>query len=110
MHFWKSYICSNKLDVQETNFCFAQVQQNLKSSLWTGLSLDGLPALELWDMIVVVLHGNTYQSNQERGDLCTNLREVRAAPQKLQKRKKSHGIIDDLENVDYISSNVNSSC
>ena len=24
MHFWKSYICSNKLDVQETNFSFTQ--------------------------------------------------------------------------------------
>ena len=56
-------------------------------SLDAGLSLDGLPALDLWDMIVAVLHGNTYQSNQERGDLCSNLREVRAAPHKLQKRK-----------------------
>ena len=32
--FGKSYICSNKLDVQETNCRFAQVQQNLRSSLW----------------------------------------------------------------------------
>ena len=24
VHFWKSYICSNKLEVQETNCCFAQ--------------------------------------------------------------------------------------
>ena len=24
VHFWKSYICSNKLDVQETNFSFTQ--------------------------------------------------------------------------------------
>ena len=35
-------------------------------SLDTGLRLDCLPALELWDLIVAVLHGNTYQSNQER--------------------------------------------
>ena len=35
-------------------------------SLDSGLSLDGLPALDLWDMIVAVLHGNTYQSNQQR--------------------------------------------
>ena len=44
----------------------------------------------------------------ERGDLCT-LREVRAVPHTLQKRKKSHGMIDNLDNVDFISSNVNSS-
>ena len=78
-------------------------------SLDTGLRLDGVPALDLWDLIVATLHGNTFQSNQERGDLCANLHEVRAAPHKLQKRKKSHGMTDDLDNVDFISSNVNSS-
>ena len=31
-------------------------------SLDAGLRLDGLPALELWDLIVAVLHGNTYQT------------------------------------------------
>ena len=54
-------------------------------SLDAGLRLDGIPALDLWDLIVAVLHGNTYQNNQERGDLCTN---IRAAPYTLQKRKK----------------------
>ena len=71
--------------------------------------MDGIPAFDSWDLIVAVLHGNTYQNNQERDDPCTNQREVRAAPHKLQKRKISHGMIDDLDNVDFISSNVNSS-
>ena len=71
-------------------------------SLYTGLRLDGIPALDLGDLIVAVLHGNTNQSHKERGDPCTNLREVRAAPHKLQKRKKSHGMINDLDNVDFI--------
>ena len=35
-------------------------------SLDAGLRLDGKLALDLWDLIVAVLHGNTYQSNQER--------------------------------------------
>ena len=35
-------------------------------SLYAGLRLDGIPALDLWDLIVAVLHGNTYQSHQER--------------------------------------------
>ena len=35
-------------------------------SLDAGLRLDGIPALDLWDLIVAVLHGNTYQSNQAR--------------------------------------------
>ena len=76
-------------------------------SLDAGLRSDGKPALDLWDLIVAVLHGNTYQNNQERWNPCTNL--VRAATRKLQTRKKSHGMIDDLDNVDFISSNVNSS-
>ena len=78
-------------------------------SLDAGLRLDSIPALDLWDLIVAVLHGNTHQSSQERRDLCTNLREVRAAPHKLPKRKKFHGMIDDLNIDDFISSNVHSS-
>ena len=34
-------------------------------SLDAGLRLDGIPALDLWDLIVAVL-GNTTQSNKER--------------------------------------------
>ena len=41
-------------------------------SLDAGLRLDGIPALDLWDLIVAVLHGNTYQDNQER-ETRTNL-------------------------------------
>ena len=69
---------------------FRTVQQNQKSA---GLRLDGIPALDLWDLIVAVLHGNTNQSFQERGD-----------PHKFPTRKKIHGKIDDLDNVDFISS------
>ena len=72
-------------------------------SLDAGFRLDGITALDLWDLIVAVL-GNTYQSNQERRDPCTNL--VRATPHTIKKRITSHGMIDDLDNVDFIFSNV----
>ena len=36
-------------------------------SLDAGLRLDGIPALDLWDLIVAVL-GNTNQSHKEHGD------------------------------------------
>ena len=62
-------------------------------SLVAGLRLDGIPALDLLDLIVAVLQGSTYQSNQERGDPCTN--PVHVKPHKLPTRKKSHGMIDD---------------
>ena len=77
-------------------------------SLDAGLRLDGIPAFDLWDVIVVVL-GNTNQSNIARRGLCPNQREVRSTPHTNQKRKLSPRVIDDLDNVDVIPSNVNSS-
>ena len=77
-------------------------------SLDAGLRLDGIPALDLWDLIVAVL-GNTNQSNKARRDLCPNQREVRSTPHTIQKRKQSRGMINDLDNVEFIHSNVNSS-
>ena len=73
-------------------------------SLDAGLRLDGLPALDLWDLIVAVFHGNTNQRNQARWDLCSNQREVRAVPHTIQKRKQSQGVINDLDNIGFILS------
>ena len=38
-----------------------------------------------------------------------NEREVRSPPHTIHKRKQSHGMIDDLDNVDFIPSNAQSS-
>ena len=38
-----------------------------------------------------------------------NKREVRSTPHTIQKRKQSLGVINDLDNVDFVPSNVNSS-
>ena len=65
-------------------------------SLDAGLRMDCIPALDLWDLIVTVLHGNTHQNDQVRGDPYTT-------------RKKNPGKFDDLTNVDIVSSNVDSS-
>ena len=46
-------------------------------SLDAVLTLEGLPALDLWDLIVSVL-GNTTQNRIERGDPLLNKREVRS--------------------------------
>ena len=65
-------------------------------SLDACLRMDGKPALDLWDLIVNVLHGNTNQSKQVQGNLSTS-----------PTRKKIPGKIDDLNNVDFVSSNAN---
>ena len=57
-------------------------------SLDASSKMDGIPALDLWDLIVAVL-GNTNQSHKERGDPFMNKREIRSTPHIIQKRKQS---------------------
>ena len=68
MRFWKSYVCSNKLDVQEKTAVSHSSTKSEIISLDTGLRLDVLPALELWDLIVFVL-GNISRVSDRSGKL-----------------------------------------
>ena len=60
----------------------------------TGLRLDGLPALELWDLIVSVL-GNISRVSDRSGK-----------PES--KHHKSHNKIDVTRDIDAVPSNVQS--
>ena len=66
-------------------------------SLDTGLRLDGLPALELWDLIVSVL---------------VNISRVSDRSEKPEsddhKHHKSHNKIDAMKDIDSVPSNVQS--
>ena len=66
-------------------------------SLDTGLRLDGLPALELWDLIVFVF-GSMTQTAERTG-----------RPVDTERRQKSQGKINVLNNIDCVPSNVQSS-
>ena len=83
MHFWKSYSCSNQLDVQQQTSVSHSSTESEIISLDAGLRLDGIPALDLWDLIVAVL--GTNQSHKERGDPFMNKREVRSTLHTIQK-------------------------
>ena len=63
-------------------------------SLDAGSRLDGLLALELWDLIVSVL-GNTIQTPQRPG-----------RPVVIDKNQRSQGMTNVLNNIDYVPSNV----
>ena len=63
-------------------------------SLDTGLRLDGLLALELWDLIVSVLGNVSDRSGQLESD--------------VHKRHKSHNKIDVMKDIDAVPSNVQS--
>ena len=63
-------------------------------SLDTGLRLDGLPALELWDIIVSVL-GNISRISDGTG-------------KPVNGKNKSHNKIDVMQDIDSVPSNVQS--
>ena len=66
-------------------------------SLDTGLRLDGLPALELWDLIVSVL-GNVSRVSDGSGQPDSD----------VHKSHKSHKKIDVMKDIDSVPSNVQS--
>ena len=66
-------------------------------SLDTGLRLDGLPALELWDLIVSVL-GNVPRVSDNPGRPVID----------VDKRQKSHSKINEVKDIDLVPSNVQS--
>ena len=66
-------------------------------SLDTGLRLDGLPALELWDLIVSVL-GNISRVSNRSGKPESD----------VYKQHKSHKKIDVMKDNDSVHSNVQS--
>ena len=72
------------------------------NSLDAGLRLDGIPALDLWDLFVAVLRGNTTQNHDRMG-------KPVVCPHTIHKRKQSRRVINDLDNVDFVHSNVQSS-
>ena len=87
IHLFQSVGCvRNKLQ-------FRTVQQNQKPFLLNaGLRLGGIPALDLWDLIVAVL-GNTNQNRIEQGDLSKkNKREACSPPHTIHKRKQSQRV------------------
>ena len=67
-------------------------------SLDAGLRLDGIPALDVWDLIVLLL-GNTTQNHDRTGKpvVCRGKNHV---------RHQSRGVINVLDNVDLVPSNV----
>ena len=66
-------------------------------SLHTGLRSDGLPALELWDLIVSVL-GNVSRVSDGSGQPDSD----------VHKRHKPHKKIDVMKDIDSVPSNVQS--
>ena len=97
MRFWKSYVCSNKLDVQETNFSFTQFNR-IRSHLfghWVEIRRDSCSRFVGSDCFCL---GNTTQTTERPG-----------RPVIIDKSQRSQGKTNVLNNIDCVPSNVQSS-
>ena len=94
MRFWMSYICSNKLVVKKQTAVPHSSTESEIISLDTGLRLDGLHALELWDLIVSVL-GNVSRISDGSGK----------PENDVHKHHKPHKKIDVMKDIDVVPSN-----
>ena len=75
--------------------CFT-TQNHDRTGRPTGLRLDGLLALEFWDLIVSVF-GSLTQTSDRKG---------RPVNIDVKRNQKSQGKINVMENIDYVPSNV----
>ena len=96
-------ICGSHTFVPISSICKKQTAVSHSSteseinSLDTGLRLDGLPALELWDLIVSVF-GSVTQTTERTG-----------RPVVTERSRKFQGKINVLNHIDCVPSNVQSS-
>ena len=93
---------SHKLDVQEANFHISTESEVV--SLDAGLRMDGIPALDLWDLVVEVLHSSVHQPRTR----CNLLRDKHCEKHSNARTKKQSNTSVDLgwTHVDYVTSNA----
>ena len=89
-----SWMCKKQISVSHSS------TESEIISLDAGLRLDGIHALDLWDLIVFVL-GNTIQTHDRTGQPVVNCDKSHGP------NKRSQGKFNVLNNVDFIPSNVN---
>ena len=82
---------------KQTSVSHSSTESEIISS-GAGLRLDGIPALDLWDLIVLVL-GNATQNHDRTGKpvVCRDKNHV---------HHQSRGVINVLDDVDLVPSNV----
>ena len=95
--FWEVIRLFQQVGCARNKLLFLSSTESEIISLDTGLRLDGLPALELWDLIVSVL-GNISRVSVRSGKPESD----------DHKHHKSHNKIDVIKDIDAVPSNVQS--
>ena len=63
MHYRESHVRANKLDVQELDISSHSSTKAEIISLDAGLRMNGIPPLDLWNLVIEVFHYSLNQSN-----------------------------------------------
>ena len=81
------------------------------NSLDAGLRMDGVPALDLWDLVVEVFHSSPDQSNKTKDQVQKDSSRNTTSNKHTQNQTKTPIQHDSLvlSNVDYVPSNAKSS-
>ena len=108
MYFRKPSIRTNKLHVQETDLGLTQFN---RSRAYLSSRMDGIPALDLRDLVIEVFHSSPKQSkktkDQARGDSSRNTTSNKHTQNRTKVPTKHNNL--ESSDVDYVSSNAKSS-
>ena len=91
---------------------FHTVRRNLKIIyLDAGLRMDGIPVLDLWDLVIEVFHSSPNQLNNTKDQVRGNLSRDTTTNKHTQNKTKvaTQHTKFDLSDVDHVSSNAKSS-
>ena len=100
-----SWICKKQTSVSHSS------TESEILSLDASLRIDGIPALDLWDLVIEVLHSSSNQPTKSKEEVQGNLLRDTPSRKHTNNQVKTPNQYNDLElcNVDYVSSNVKSS-
>ena len=93
-----TYVPTSWLCKKQTSVSHCSTESEI-ISLDAGLRLDGIPALDFWDLIVLVL-GNTTQNNDR------TVKPVVCRDTSHEPSQQSRGMFNVLNHVDFVTSNV----
>ena len=99
MHFGShTFVPRNWICEKQTSVSHSPTESEI-ISLDAGVRLNGIPALDLWDLIVSVL-GNTTQTHDRTEQPVVNCDKDHGP------NKRSYRMVNVLNNIDYVPSNV----
>ena len=101
----KSWMCKKQTSVSHSS-TEAEI-----ISLDAGLRMDGIPSLDLWELVIEVFHSSPNQSKKPKGQVRGDSSRNTTSNKHTRKQTKIPTHHDNLElsNVDFVSSNAKSS-